>query len=193
MMQEALPRVSCIMARAYEDAFLEAFDEYSDALFRHASFRISNPERVKDLTQDTFLKAWDYVYAGNEIHNWRSFLYRILNNLIIDEYRRKKEQSLDALLENSPVQAHNVVSVGSRAEKEKQLDDEMLIERIRTFIPKLPEAYRTTITMRYIDGFSIKEIAEMLGISENVAAVRSHRGLAQLKKLCGSTHSPYEK
>ncbi len=181
------------MTRPYEAAFLEAFDEYADALFRHASFRLSNQERVKDLIQDTFLKTWDYVQAGNEINNWRSFLYRILNNLIIDEYRRQKEQSLDVLLENSPVQANNIITIGSRAEKEEQLDDALLIERIRMFIPKLPEAYRTAITMRYIDGFSIKEIARMLDVSENVASVRTHRGLAQLKKLCGSTHFSYEK
>ena len=193
MMEESLLRVSSIMSRPYETAFLEAFDEYADALFRHASFRISNPERVKDLTQDTFLKAWDYVCAGNEIHNWRSFLYRILNNLIIDEYRRKKDQSLDVILEDSPVQARSILAVGSREEKEEELDDALLIERIRTFIPKLPETYRTTITMRYIDGLSIKEIAETLDISENVASVRTHRGLAELKKLCGSPDTPYEK
>ncbi|MHB1163006.1 MAG: RNA polymerase sigma factor [Minisyncoccota bacterium] len=181
------------MARPYEAAFLEAFDEYADALFRHASFRLSNPERVKDLTQDTFLKAWDYVHAGNEIHNWKSFLYRILNNLIIDEYRRKKEESLDAILDDSPTQANSAVAVGSRAEKEAELDDALLIERIRAFIPKLPETYRVTLTLRYIDGFSIKEIADMLGVSENVASVRTHRGLAQLKKLCGSIATPYEK
>ena len=185
MIQEALPGASCIMARPYEEAFLEAFDEYADALFRHASFRISNRERATDLTQDTFLKTWDYLHEGNEVRNWKSFLYRVLNNLIIDEYRRMKEESLDSLLEDHSVQAHALIATGSRAEKEEQLDHSLMIEKIRTLIPKLPDAYRAALTMRYLDGFSPREIATVLGVSENVASVRIHRLLAQLKKLCG--------
>lgn len=174
------------MTRPYENAFLEAFDEYADALFRHASFRIKGRDRAIDLTQDTFLKAWDYVREGNEVRNWKSFLYRVLNNLIIDEYRRTKEESLDSLLEDSSAWANTLVAAGSRAEKEEKLDDEFMLEKIRTFISLMPDAYRAALTMRYSDGLSAKEIAGALGISENVAAVRIHRALAHLKKLCGS-------
>ncbi|MHB8710074.1 MAG: RNA polymerase sigma factor [Minisyncoccota bacterium] len=176
------------MTRPHEDAFLEAFDEYADALFRHASFRVSSHERATDLTQDTFLKVWDYVHEGNEVRHWKSFLYRVLNNLIIDEYRRAKEESLDSLLEDSTARANALIAVGSRVEKEERLDDEIIIEKIRTLIPTLPNAHRVALTMRYIDGLSTKEIAAALGVSENVVAVRIHRALAQLKKLCESAH-----
>ena len=81
------------MKKAEEKAFLEAFESYSDALFRHASFRISDRERAYDLTQDTFLKAWDYLAGGGTVKQYKSFLYRILHNLIIDEYRKKKSSS----------------------------------------------------------------------------------------------------
>ena len=185
MMQEALPRAHR-MTRPYENAFLEAFDEYADALFRHASFRLKSRDRAIDLTQDAFLKAWDYVREGNEVHNWRSFLYRVLNNLIIDEYRRTKEESLDSLLEDSAAWANTLIAAGSRAEKEEKLNEEFMLEKIRAFISLMPDAYRAPLTMRYTDGLSAKEIAGALGISENVAAVRIHRALAHLKKLCGS-------
>lgn len=185
MMQEALPRAPR-MTRPYENAFLEAFDEYGDALFRHASFRLKSRERATDLTQDAFLKAWDYIREGNEVRHWKSFLYRVLNNLIVDEYRRTREESLDSLLEDSPVRANTLVAVGSRDEKEEKLDDEFTLGRIRTLISEMPDAYRAALTMRYIDDFSVKEIAGALGISENTAAVRVHRALAHLKKLCAS-------
>ncbi|MDE2173430.1 MAG: RNA polymerase sigma factor [Patescibacteria group bacterium] len=193
MMGEAPGRASPIMARPYEEEFLKAFDEYADALFRHASFRIKSRERARDLTQDTFLKAWDYAREGNEVREWRGFLYRVLNNLIIDEYRRIKEESLDSLLEDSPMKANALVATGSRDEKEERLDDELMIGKIRALIPKLPDAYRTAITMRYIDDLSLKEIAAALGISENVVSVRIHRAVAQLKKLCESAETIYEK
>lgn len=183
MIEIALPRALPVPI-PYEREFIEAFDKHADALFRHACFRISNRERAIDLTQETFIKAWEYIRGGGEIRFWKSFLYRILNNLIIDEYRRKKEQSLDVLLEDDPVRANAYIAIDSRAESEKRLDEELLIKKIRTFIPQLPEQQRTVLTLRYIDGFSLKEIASMLDTSENVVSVRVHRAIGRLRKLC---------
>ncbi len=182
-------RQATIMPLAPEDAFRRAFDEYADALFRHAYFRVSNRERAADLAQDAFAKTWDYLRGGGEVRHWRSFLYRVLNNLIIDEYRRFKEESLDALLENETVDTGALLATGSRDETEHLLDERRELERIRKKIPELPEAYRVAITMRYIDGLSPKEIAPLLGVSENVVAVRVHRGVALLRKLYGT--KPY--
>lgn len=174
----------------YEESFLAAFDEHSDALFRHARFRLSNSERAADLTQETFLKAWEYARAGNEVRAWKSFLYRILNNLIIDEYRRTKEESLDTLLEDDPPSLHERMSTGGRRETEDRLDDTLMIEHIKKFIPELPYGLRSALTLRYIDGFSPKEIAGLLDVSENVASVRIHRAVVRLRELCKNSHQP---
>ena len=187
MMQKAQLRVS-LMKQPYGDAFLKAFDEYADALFRHAFFRVSNREHAKDLTQDAFLKAWNYIREGNKVQHWKSFLYRILNNLIIDEYRRVKEQSLDSLLENSASELNPLIAVGSRSEKEGRLDDDITLKKVRVLINKLPDTYRTALTMRYIDGLSMKEMVTLLDVSENVVSVRIHRALAQLKEFCVKAH-----
>lgn len=174
------------MTSDQERVFQESFETYSDALFRHALFRLSDRERALDLTQETFLKAWDYVVAGNEIKQYKSFLYRILNNLIIDEYRKKRSTSLDEMLEDEERSAavEAKLSEGSVTEIETDLDDKMLVEHIRTHIPKLPDGYRSVITLRFIEGFSNGEIADALEISENVVAVRLHRGLYKLRELC---------
>ena len=172
------------MPEKSDASFLAAFDEYADPLFRHACLRLSDRERAADLTQDTFIKAWDYLCAGNDINNWKAFLYRILNNLIIDEYRRSKSDSLDALLESDSGSGDALVSVGSRSEKEESLDDELLIERVRALIPKLPENYRVVLSLRYLDDLAPKEVAQVLGISENSASVRIHRAVARLRELC---------
>jgi RNA polymerase sigma-70 factor (ECF subfamily) len=167
-----------------EDAFHKAFDEYADALLRHASFRVKSRERAVDLTQDTFAKAWDYLASGSEIREWRPFLYRILNNLIIDDYRRKHEQSLDALLEDDAAGMGARLATGGRAESEDRLDEELLIERVRAVIPELPAVQQEVLALRYADGLSPKEIARQLGISENAVSVRIHRAIARLKELC---------
>lgn len=184
-MGNALSRESH-MSVTTEKIFLEAFDAHADALFRHASFRLSNRERAADLTQETFLKAWEYVRSGGEIRSYKSFLYRVLNNLIIDEYRKAKEDSLDKIVDEDPVEATELLAVGSRSEEEGRLHDELLIEKIRVLIPRLPTALREAVTLRYVDDFSPKEIAELLNVSENVVSVRIHRGVVRLRKLCDS-------
>jgi RNA polymerase sigma-70 factor (ECF subfamily) len=169
-----------------EKAFLEAFEAHADALFRHAYFRLSDRERAYDLAQDTFLKAWDYVAGGGTIKQHKSFLYRILHNLIIDEYRKKKSSSLDELLENEiaapAIEAQ--MADGSVQESEEALDEIALLEKVRSRIPELPDDYRVALTLRFIDGLSMGEIAETVGVSENVISVRIHRGVAKLRALC---------
>ena len=87
------------IAETPEERFLKAFNEFNDALFRHAFLRVSNREKAIDLVHDTFTKVWAYLRKGHQVDNFRPFLYKVLNNLVIDEYRRRKESSLDALLE----------------------------------------------------------------------------------------------
>lgn len=172
--------------RKQETAYLEAFNTYSDQLFRHTFFRLSNRDRALELTQDAFLKTWDYIQGGNEVREFKSFLYRIVNNLIIDEYRKTKQSSLDEMLENDTGDLERKLSDGSVRETEEELDETLLFERIRARIPDLPDAYREVITMRYIDGFTPKEIASMIGVTENVVSVRLHRGTLKLRALCES-------
>jgi RNA polymerase sigma-70 factor (ECF subfamily) len=169
-----------------EKAFLDAFEMHADALFRHAFFRISDRERAYDLAQDTFLKAWDYVVGGGTIKQYKSFLYRILHNLIIDEYRKKKSGSLDELLEHEALApaVEALLSEGSRQEVEEAFDQEVLVEKIRAHIPELPEEYRIALTLRFIEGLTPGEVAHIVGVSENVISVRLHRGIKKLRTLC---------
>lgn len=167
-----------------EAAYLEAFNAYSDQLFRHAFFRLSNRDRALEITQETFLKTWDFVQGGGEVQQYKSFLYRILNNLIIDEYRKSKQSSLDEMLENDTGELERRLSDGSVRETEEDLDEQTLLEEIRARIPELPSVYREAVTMRYIDGFTPKEIAGMIGVTENVVSVRLHRGVIKLRALC---------
>lgn len=171
-----------------EAAYLEAFNTYSDVLFKHAHFRVSNREKALDLVQDTFLKTWDYMQGGGEVQEFKSFLYRILNNLIIDEYRRKKSSSLDEIMENDTGDMEMKLSEGSVRELEDSIDEREALEMIRGRIPDLPDTYREVITLRYVDGFTPKEIAAMTGISENVVSVRIHRGTHKLRELCSEKH-----
>ena len=165
--------------------FAEVFEQHSDELFRHAFLRLSDRERALELTQETFLKAWNYVSNdGAPVRHWRSFLYRILNNLIIDEYRKKKTQSLDAMLENEET---NASVEGELLRDDTDMLEEAMIRfdsaRAMQALEQVGEAHRVVLLMRYIDGLSPKEIAESLGESENTISVRIHRGIKKLQTL----------
>ncbi|MBI2096858.1 MAG: RNA polymerase sigma factor [Candidatus Sungbacteria bacterium] len=89
------------MKKRQEKEFWRAYGAYADALFRHCYFRMYDRELAKDLVQETFSRAWaSYFVEGKEVLNLRALLYRILNNLIVDEVRRKKPVPIDTLEED---------------------------------------------------------------------------------------------
>ena len=166
---------------SHEDRFLKAFEEYNSALFRHAMVRISDRERAIDLVHDAFTKVWTYVRGGHEVENYRPFLYKVLNNLIIDEYRKQREQSLDAIL------AQEGMSEGSFPELTETsaealaatIDGKQALELVAT----LPDVYREVLILRFVDGLGPKEISGLVEESENVVSVRIHRGLKRLRDM----------
>lgn len=164
-----------------EERFLKAFDEYSEALFRHAYYRLSDRERAMELVHDTFTKVWGYLRNGHEIETYKSFLYKVINNLIIDEYRRRKEVSLDALLEEDGVDEGSFKELHGGGIEEVTFS--MDAKQALLLIEKLPVLYREIITLRFIDGLGPKEISELIEESENVVSVRLHRALRHLKVL----------
>ena len=167
-------------AQNQEERFLAAFDEYSDALYRHAAIRLSNQERAIDVVHDTFTKVWSYLRAGHQIDTFRPFLYKVLNNLIIDEYRKKTDVSLDALLEAEGVDEgsfqdlteHTVESLAATIDGKKAF----------ALLAELPDQYREVIIYRFVDELGPREISELIEESENVVSVRLHRGLKLLRK-----------
>jgi RNA polymerase sigma-70 factor, ECF subfamily len=167
----------------FEQQFKDAFERYSDELFRHCSMRISDRERALELTQDAFMRTWDYVRKGGEVRELRPFLYQTLRNLIIDEYRKVKLHSLDSMLENAesgameamlPQDDTNTVEAAM-----ERLDAKQALKRV----DELPEAYREVILLRYVEGFTPKEISMVVGESENVVSVRIHRALKKMREM----------
>jgi RNA polymerase sigma-70 factor (ECF subfamily) len=168
----------------HEERFLKAFEEYSDALFRHAFLRISDRERAIDVVHDAYTKVWAYVRGGHEVENFRPFLYKVLNNLIIDEYRKKKESSLDALLEIDGVDEGSFSDLTSNTVESlaATLDGKQVFGLVET----LPDVYKEVIILRFVDELGPKEISVLIEETENVVSVRLHRALKLLRDLVES-------
>ena len=162
-----------------EQAFLAAYDEYADALFRYCYARLGERERAKDAVQETFHRAWKWLLRGNVADNMRALLYRMATNITIDEFRRPQAESLD------------VLDGAGREFSDAMAPDPHLSARISEVVrtaQRLDPKYRDPLLMRYVEDMPVKEIASILDESVNTTSVRIHRGLAQLKMILGGTH-----
>lgn len=164
---------------AAEHEFNQAYDQFADAIFRHCLFRVSDREKAKDITQGSFVRLWDYMSQGKEIENMRAFLYRIANNLIIDEYRKKKDDSLDRMRDDEGF------DIGSESMRDIETKDEHA--QALALLDCLPDKYREALVMRHVDGLSVKDIAHLTHESENVISVRIHRAIEKLQKMRDSS------
>jgi len=158
-----------------ETLFTQAHELYRESLSSYAYFKVNNKMTCEDLVQNTFMKTWMYLKRGGKIEKMKAFLYHVLNNLIVDEYRKRKTVSLETLMEKgvepAVVDTKNTVDVldGKQAM--------MLIE-------ELPSTYKNVLSMRFLEELTNEEMSEKTGLSKNTIAVQLHRGLEKLKVLC---------
>ena len=158
-----------------EELFINAYDEHADAIFRFCYAQCGNRELAHDLTHETFIRAWKYVSTGKQIEQVRPFLYRTARNALIDHMRRATTVSLDMMREEG-----FDISDGSPG----PLEAARTAEAVR-LIGTLEPAYREVVTLRYVDDLYPREIAGIVGDSENAVSVRIYRGMQKLRELMG--------
>lgn len=162
-----------------EREFMDSYDAYSDAIFRHCFFRLYDREEAKDAAQETFLRAWKYS-KENKIDNARALLYRIARNIVADKWRKKKTISLDELVEQG-------FQPSDREHTKIMLDAEA--KNFIKLLNDLEDNEREVVIMRYVDGLGPEEIAEALGKRTgfvppvNLISVRLTRAIKKMQKL----------
>ena len=155
-----------------DDAFAQAYKEYKDAIFRHCYFHVFDRELALDFVQETFIKTWEYIAAGNDVENMRAFLYKVATNLVYNHTRKKKESSLEALMEGGFDPGEEDPAL-HRDRREEQY--------VLQVLARLREPFRTAVSLRYIEGLQPVEIAEITGEKVNTVSAHITRGLKQLR------------
>ncbi len=156
--------------------FLAAYDAHAEAIYRHVFFRVYSKTRAEELVQETFMKTWEYLRDGKHVENLRAFLYRVATNLVIDDVRKRKEVSLENLMEESDAWEP---SVDGREAAERSVALRQVMETMQ----QLDDDAREILTLRYVDDLDPRDIAHTLGITPNNASVRLNRAMHELKKL----------
>jgi RNA polymerase sigma-70 factor (ECF subfamily) len=150
-----------------------------------------NPADAEDLVQETFIRAYRGFGGFQDGTNLRAWLYRILTNTFINTYRaaqRRPEQSelddVEELYLYRRIGGLEAASLGRSAEDE--LMDLFTDTQVKDAIDALPEQFRLAVLLADVDGFSYKEIAEILDVPIGTVMSRLHRGRKSLQK---SLHS----
>lgn len=157
-----------------EDILAVAHNNYEKKLNTYAFFKLHNQAASEDAVQDTFIKTWAYLVKGGKIETMKAFLYHVLNNLIVDQYRRHKTSSLDVLLEKG---------YEPSGDDSEHLFNSLDGKAALLFIERIPQRYQKVMRLRYVKDLPLGEIARITGQSKNTVAVQLHRGLEKLKLL----------
>lgn len=161
--------------------------QYAPQLYSTALRMTRNRADAEDLVQDTFVKAWRAFDSYQQGTNLRAWLFRIMTNTFINRYnarqRRPDETELDEVEElflYRRIGAFDQSAFGMSAEDQTLqmfTDDE-----VKDALEALPEQYRLPVLLSDVDGFSYKEIAEMLDVPIGTVMSRLHRGRKAMQK-----------
>ena len=153
-----------------------------DAIYRTALRLTKNVGDAEDLVQETYIKAyrfWDKFEPGS---NCRAWLFRILTNVFINEYRSKSRSPVAA----SSDDLDDRFLYGRLPETDLSIDPEqrmfssILLEDVNRAIESLPEDFRLVVSLSFLERFSYREIADITGLHLGTVKSRLHRG----RKLC---------
>lgn len=165
-------------AKAYDVTALAAlYDHYEAKIYSYIYHRVGNQSVAQDLTSQVFLRvlesiqverAWETSFSG--------WLYRIAHNLVIDYYRRRGR--------TAQVSLDDMTEIQSRTESpESAAERALAAERLRTAINRLTEEQAQVVTLRFLEGLSITEVADNMGKTEGAIKALQYRAVSSLRRI----------
>jgi RNA polymerase sigma-70 factor, ECF subfamily len=160
-----------------------------DALYG-AAFRLTrNPRDAEDLVQDAILRAYRFWGGFERGSNCKAWLFKILTNTFINGYQKNKrgrEVLSAAVAEQEAVDGVLVhQAAASQRDPERQLLDRTMSEDVQRALAAVPPDFRTAVVLCDVEGFSYKEIAEIMDCPVGTVMSRLHRGRRLLRQALG--------
>lgn len=158
---------------------------YRDQLYKTALRLARKPEDAEDLVQETYFKAYRHYASFQPGTNLKAWLFKILKNTFINEYRRRKQlpgqvdfAEFEETFESALIQ---VEGAQARSPEEEILDSSWDAE-VRQALVALPHNYKVVVLLVDIEGYSYKEVADILAIPVGTVMSRLYRGRRLLER-----------
>ncbi len=172
---------------ADQATFADQAVPFMDSIYAAALRLTRNPSDAEDLVQETYLKAYRGFGGFEQGTNLRAWLYRILTNTFINTYRSKKRRpdetqfdEVEDLYLYRRLGGLEAATVGRSAEDE--LLDWFSEAEVKNALEALPEQFRMAVLLADVEGFSYKEIAEMVDVPIGTVMSRLHRGRKAMQR-----------
>ena len=165
--------------------------QFTNQLYAAALRYTKDPHDAQDLVQDTYAKAFISFHQFEPGTNLKAWLYRILSTTFINTYRKdqRRPQISDGELEDWQIyDAASHTSDQGRSAEDVALDGIVDLD-VRAALEAMPEEFRMAVYLADVEGFSYKEIAEIVGVPSGTVMSRLHRG----RKLLRSSLAQYAK
>lgn len=164
-------------------AFEEILNRYQSRVFSYILMIVKNKDIAEDIFQEAFIKAINTIQQGRYVESGRflGWINRIAHNLIIDYFRKEKNEntfSTDAL-------EYDYVNNSAYSEKsiEEVMNNEQVLKDVVLLIDYLPKTQKEVVQMRYFQELSFKEIADRTGVSINTALGRMRYAIMNMRKI----------
>ena len=157
--------------------FIKFYDKNAPRIYRFVYLKVNSPQDSEDLTSEAFFKFWEYLdNKKKKIDNPKALLYKIANNLVIDFYRKKSRSEITIDPEDAIL-----AKIKDKTDLNAKLVLDSDIIKVKKALNQLKGNYQNIIIWRYLDDFSVKEIAQIMEKPENNIRVLIHRALKVLK------------
>ena len=171
-----------------QEAFTANAMQYAPQLFSTALRMTRNRSDAEDLVQETYIKGWRSFHTFQEGTNLRAWLFRIMTNTYINKYNVQKRKGTEVELDDiEELFLYKRLGSIDQSQLSSSAEDQMLElftdDEVKNAIESLPEDFRIPVLLSDVDGFSYKEISEMLEIPMGTVMSRLHRGRKAMQKM----------